>query len=179
MKVRTWLTAALVWLVSTVGIAAAGQAQAPPPNPRAKPPAAEGDLAPAEVERLFDAYTIMQAQEVLKLSDAQFADFLPRLKLLHDTRRRNTQARRQLTLELNKLSLPPEGNDAVLREKLKELQDLDGRAAAELRRAYENLDQVLDARRQARFRVFEQQMERRKFDLMLRARQNQLKRVPK
>jgi hypothetical protein len=177
MKVRASLLAVMVWCVSTAAVA--GVLQAPKQVPRPRPPAADGELAPGEVERLFDAYTLMQAQEALKLADAQFTEFLPRLKALHDTRRRNEQARRQLVLELNKLSIPPEGNDAQLRDKLKELQELDGRAAAELRRAYENLDQVLEPRRQARFRVFEQQMERRKFDLMLRARLNQLKRVQK
>jgi uncharacterized membrane protein YccC len=177
MKVRASLLVVMVWCVSTAAMA--GMLQAPKQPPRPKPPASDGELAPGEVERLFDAYTLMQAQEVLRLGDAQFTEFLPRLKALHDTRRRNEQARRQLVMELNKLSLQPEGNDAPLRDKLKELQELDGRAAAELRRAYDNLDQVLEPRRQARFRVFEQQMERRKFDLMLRARMNQMNRVPK
>ena len=35
----------------------------------------------------------------------------------------------------------------------------------------EAVDQVLDLRQQARFRVFEEQMERRKVELLLRARQ--------
>ena len=61
-------------------------------------------------------------------------------------------------------------DENALQEKLRALQELDGRAAAELRRAYDTIDQVLDVRRQARFRVFEQQIERRKFDLLLRAR---------
>ena len=67
--------------------------------------------------------------------------------------------------------MPPDGDEgAGARERLQELQDLEGRAAAELRRAYDDLDQLLDVRRQARFRVFEQNMERRKLQLMLRAR---------
>ncbi len=177
MKLRAWVLVGVAWGVAAA--AAAGVVQPPKQVQRPRPPMAGGELAPGEVERLFDAYTLMQAQDTLKLPDDQFAEFLPRLKALHDTRRRNEQARRQLVMELNKLLVQPEGNDGQLRDKLKELQDLDGRAAAELRRAYENLDQVLDLRRQARFRVFELQMERRKFDLMMRARLTQLNRAPK
>ena len=38
------------------------------------------------------------------------------------------------------------------------------------RQAMEGLNQVLDLRQQARFRVFEEQMERRKVELLMRAR---------
>ena len=57
-----------------------------------------------------------------------------------------------------------------MRDRLRALQELEGRSAADLRRAYDTIDQQLDVRRQARFRVFEQNMERRKLQLMLRAR---------
>lgn len=125
----------------------------------------------AELQRLFDAYFVLQAQDALQVDDGQFAQFLPRIKFLQDTRRRNEQMRHQAVADLARLIAPGQSVDeAPLREKLRALQDLDGRSAVELRRAYEALDQILDARQQARFRVFEQNMERRKFDLMLRAR---------
>ena len=38
-------------------------------------------------------------------------------------------------------------------------------------KAYDAIDQVLDLRQQAQFRVFEEQMERRKIELVTRARQ--------
>ena len=62
--------------------------------------------------------------------------------------------------------------DAALRDGLKALQDLDARIVVDIRKAYEAIDQVLDLRQQARFRVFEEQMERRKIELVTRARQN-------
>jgi hypothetical protein len=40
-----------------------------------------------------------------------------------------------------------------------------------MRKAYNGIDEVLDVRQQARFRVFEDQIERRKIELMMRARQ--------
>ena len=36
---------------------------------------------------------------------------------------------------------------------------------------YDALDEVLDARQQARFRIFEERLEARKLDLLMRARQ--------
>jgi hypothetical protein len=135
-------------------------------------------LEVAELQRLFDAYQMMQAQEALQLDDAQFGQFLPKLKALQDTRRRNEQARHQLVMELARLTAPAGTTDeAVLKEKLRALQELEGRAAAELRNAYDTVDLQLDVRRQARFRVFEQNMERRKFQLMLRARRSEAGRL--
>ena len=51
------------------------------------------------------------------------------------------------------------------------LRDHDERAAVELRQAYDALDEVLDTRQQARFRMFEEQIEQRKLDLLVRARE--------
>ena len=51
------------------------------------------------------------------------------------------------------------------------MQELESRNAAEMRKAYNALDEVLEVRQQARFRVFEEQIERRKIELLTRARQ--------
>jgi len=124
-----------------------------------------------ELQRLFDAYFIIQAQDALKIDDAKFADILPKLKALQDVRRRHDQERRQAVGELAKLTAPAAVIDeSQIREKLRALQELESRAAADLRKAYDAIDQGLDVRQQARFRVFEQNMERRKLELMLRAR---------
>jgi hypothetical protein len=144
----------------------------------AQPPARGGDLdpansAPAEIQRLFDAYALVQAQDALKLGDDQFPMFLARYKALQELRRRTQTERTRLIRELVRLSAPDaKSDDAPLRDGLKALQDLDMRVAAEMKKAYEAIDQVLDVRQQARFRVFEEQMERRKIELVTRARQN-------
>ena len=52
------------------------------------------------------------------------------------------------------------------------LEELESRTAAELRRAYTAIDEVLDPRQRARFRLLEEQLERRKLELLIRARQN-------
>lgn len=129
-------------------------------------------LAPREVQRLLDAYALVQAQEFLSLTDAQYAQFLTRLKALQETRRRNERVRLELLQQLLKMTNARAGDlrEADLRDRLKALQDLDARSAGELQKAYESIDQVLDLRQQARFRVFEEQMERRKLELLMRAR---------
>ncbi len=132
-------------------------------------------MTPPEIQRLFDAYLIMEAQQALTLSDQQYPQFLTRLKSLQDTRRRNQQQRNQLMNELQRLTNPRaavRADDAMLKERLNTLQELESRSAAELRKAYAALDEVLDVRQQARFRVFEEQIERRKLELLMRARQN-------
>jgi hypothetical protein len=156
---------------------AAQPPQAPPARARQGRAGAAADGQPislVELQRLFDAYFILQAQDALKLDDAKYAEILPKLKALQDVRRRHDQERRQLVAELAKLTAPAAVmDDAPVRDKLRSLQELESRAAAELRKAYDAIDQVLDVRQQARFRVFEQNMERRKLELMLRARRGE------
>lgn len=141
------------------------------------PPAAPGDvpMRPAQVQQLLDAMVVMQAQDALSLSEQQYAQFLTRLKVLQTARRRHLQERNRLIGELQRLTNPraarPGVNEAEIRERLTALQELESRSAAEIRRAYDSIDEVLDVRQQARFRVFEEQIERRKLELIGRARQ--------
>ncbi len=173
---------AVTWTASAAS-AAAQDVQAPPAaSARVRPEArqAQGRAAAApqadrldiaELQRLFDAYTVMQAQEALQLDDEQFGRFLPKLKALQDTRRRGEQARNRLVADLGRLTAASAAVDeSAVRARLRDLQELESRTSADLRRAYDTLDALLDVRRQARFRVFEQNMERRKLQLMLRAR---------
>jgi hypothetical protein len=182
-RTRTFIITVLAAACACAAVGAAAQDPPPPPagTARVRPEPRQGQgrsaqqadrLEIAELQRLFDAYMVMQAQEALQLDDAQFGQFLPKLKALQETRRRNEQARNQLVGELGRLTAPSAAtvDEATVRERLRALQELESRSAAELRRAYDTIDQQLDVRRQARFRVFEQNMERRKLQLMLRAR---------
>jgi hypothetical protein len=160
-----------VWgmvLAATLGTAPTAVAQTPPA------PAEGAELRPAEIQRLFDAYLVMEAQQTLGLTDQQYGPFLTKLKLLQETRRKYLASRAMILLDLGRMTGPraPKTDDAAIRERLASLQELESRSAAEARRAYADLDALLDPRQQARFRVFEDQIERRKIELMLRARQN-------
>src|SRR5262245_34597335 len=138
---------------------------------------AEGDgladaaVTPAEVQRMFDAYALMQAQEQLKIADEQFTQFLTRYKALQDVRRRALQERARIVAELRRMVTSAQPDETQLRDRMKALQDVEARSAADEKRAYDAIDQVLDVRQQAKFRVFEELMERRKLELVTRARQ--------
>ncbi len=156
---------------------AAAAAQAPPTARPARPARSEpvgGTLGPGEIVRMLDAYAVVQAQDTLELSDAQYGPFVTRLKTLQETRRRNQQARNQMLQALRKLVGPQSAgslDEHAVREGLKALRDHDERAALEIQRASDAVDEVIDVRQQARFRLFEETLERRKLDLLMRARQ--------
>ena len=131
----------------------------------------QGGVTPAEIQRLFEAYESMQAQDALHLTDAQYPQFLPRMKTLQEARRRGTTDRGRIVANLSRLTAAdPPVDDAQIRAELKALDDVEARTRDEVRQAMDALNQVLDLHQQARFRVLEEQMERRKVELLMRAR---------
>ena len=120
---------------------------------------------------MFDAYALLQAQDQLKIGDEQYSQFLTRFKALQDARRAGLQQHARIIQDLRRMlngSQPPD--ESQLKERLKALDEGDARAAAEIRKAYDALDQILDVRQQAKFRAFEEAMEQRKLELVTRAR---------
>ena len=157
----------------TVALAEVGQ-NPPPQGGGPLPGLDNGDMTPGEIQKLFDAYLVMEAQQALELSDQQYPQFLTRLRTLQDTRRRTQQERNQLMGQLQRLTNPRLAkpvDESEIKGRLSSLQELESRTAAEMRKAYNALDEVLDVRQQGRFRVFEEQIERRKIELLMRARQ--------
>lgn len=159
--------------VSEPATTATSRHQAAGSGAEGRPNREPGELSAAEVVGMLDAYALVQAQNALQLNDSQYGSFVGRLKTLQETRRRNQRARNQIVQELRRLTNAQVAtvDEAAVRERLKALRELDERSAADLRRAYDSLDEVLDTRQQARFRIFEENLERRKMDLLLRARQ--------
>jgi len=166
--------------LAAVFVFCAGLAQAQPPATAgaAQPPqlpqtTADKPIGPGEIQRLFDAYIVYHAQEALQLSDAQYGQFVTRLKQLQNTRRRHQQTRNQILADLRRLTNPESGakDDTVISERVRALRDEEERAAAEVRKAYDGVDEALDLRQQARFRLFEERMEQQKLELVMRARQ--------
>ena len=144
------------------------------PEGRANRPAVTNN----ELVNMLDTYAIVQAQEALQLNDEQYAQFVTRLKRLQQVRRQNTQARNRILQELRRRTQAPTPDEAALRSELRALQDHEVAAAEELRRAYAAVDDVLDPRQQARFRIFEERMERQKLDLLMRVRNRALTAKP-
>jgi hypothetical protein len=188
VKLRSILVAGVLAVVCTASVMAGeagqgprpgqGQRQPQGPMPPGPPPgmqgSPEGAPNPGQIQRWFEAFTVLQAQEALQLSEAQYGRFVTRLKALQDARRRHQLARNQIMGDLRRLTNPQNGSndEASLTDRLKTLRDEDERSAAELKKAYEGVDEALDIRQQARFRIFEERMEQQKLELLMKTRQN-------
>ena len=135
-------------------------------------------MSPGEIQKLFDAYVVMQAQQELQLSDEQYPKFLARVKALQAARQKGLAERGRLIQDLRRLDHAPSLDERAARDQLKALADIDARLVTEVRDVMAGIDEVLDVRQRIRFRVFEEQMERRKFDLLMRARQANRARNP-
>jgi hypothetical protein len=134
---------------------------------------AESGVTPAEIQRMFDAYALVQAQDQLQLTDEQYGRFLARYKTLQDVRRRSLEERTRALGDLRRLVAPTAAapDEGAIKERLQMLDGLEAQRAADIRTAHQGVDEVLTIRQQALFRVFEEQMERRKLELVTRARQ--------
>jgi hypothetical protein len=158
---------ALIVVFATPAIAAQGR--------RAQPPGVAGGdaVSPAEIQRMLDGYMLIQAQDVLQLTDEQFPRFMARVRTWQETRRRTQGERLRMLQELRRMTTGRSGpvDEGVLKERLKALSDHDARASGEIQQLRDAIDQVLTPAQQARFRVFEETMEQRKIELLMRARQ--------
>jgi len=129
------------------------------------PPAGPGN--PQQVEQFLDTYALVQAQEQLQLTDEQFTTFAPRLTRLHIVRRRVGNQRRQLLGELRVLlGQSPAAGDEVIMAKVRALDDFTRRGGEEIQKASVEVDGALTAWQRGRFRLFEEQLERKKIDLL-------------
>ena len=70
------MAAAVAAAMFVVGLAGAARAQ----GRAGGVPPEDAAVSPVELQRMFDAYAIVQAQEFLKLGDEQYVKFLPRFR---------------------------------------------------------------------------------------------------
>lgn len=160
-------------------LAATGQAQAPGraaqrgAQPPEGAPAPAAGVSPGEIQQMFDAYVLVQAQDVLQLKDDQYAQFVTRLRALQGVRRRSENQRLMIINQLRRILQATDGrvDETMIQERLKSLDDLRTSSITEIKQAQDSLDEVLDLRQRARFRIFEEEMERRKVELVMRTRQ--------
>ncbi|MFN7917011.1 MAG: hypothetical protein U0Q55_16830 [Vicinamibacterales bacterium] len=164
--------------MATALVLLAGAASAQGRLPRRNGPLAQEGVSPGEVQRLFDAYVVMQAQQELQLSDEQYPRFLARVRVLQAARQKGLADRARILQDLRRLESAASLDDAQARTQLRALEEIDARTANEVRDAMNGIDEVLDTRQRIRFRVFEEQMERRKVELLMRARQSNRARNP-
>ena len=132
MNLKRWLIVVTTSLAVTLGggVAFGQQAPAPPPGGDETP-----NVSPLEIQRMFDAYALVQAQDRLKLSDEQFPQFLARFKALQEVRRRLQIERMRALRELNRLSQTEKVEDSAFKDQLRVLQEIESRTSAEVRKA--------------------------------------------
>jgi Spy/CpxP family protein refolding chaperone len=167
-----WFAVVGIVVAGAVSLSAQGALQRPQGAPGTPAGAAgqEAGITPGEIQRMFDAYALLQAQDQLRINDDQYSQFLTRFKALQDIRRKALQERTRLVQELRRILNDAQPDESQIKDRLKTLDDIEARAAVDIKKAYDAIDQVLDVRQQAKFRVFEENMERRKLDLVTRAR---------
>ena len=95
--VRVLVSSCLLLMLCAVASAQGRQGRA------AVPPAGEPGVSPGDVQRMFDAYALMQAQEQLKIGDEHFAQFLTRYKALQEVRRKDLQERARLVVDIRQI----------------------------------------------------------------------------
>jgi len=150
------------------------QQQQQPPQQRGRGPglATPGSGVPIqELQEMFDAFALVQAQRIMQLNDEQYARFFTRMKRLQDVRRQHHRQRVRLVNELRRGYGPDRADDQVLAERVRVIDELDTKFDQELRTARIAVDEALTVRQRAAFRFFEQDMEGQKVDYLTRARQ--------
>jgi len=96
------------------------------------------------------------------------------LKALQAVRRRAQADHARIVQQLRRLvqrsGQGGQARDEIV-EQIRALREADARAAADVAAASDSLDEILDPVQQAKLRIFDEQMERRKLELLMRARQ--------
>jgi hypothetical protein len=176
------IVAVAVFGVIGAGLSTGVAAQAPPAQGRGAGGGARGQnpaalqiapsMAPAEIERLFDAYALVQAQSALDLDASAFLVFLQKFQQYQAARHKHQVDRQKLLNEINNL-LKPEANidEVTLSAKTKALDDLELQDAQDENAALAAVDLTLNVRQRARLRVFINNQERNKLELIALARQ--------
>ena len=164
--VRRVVLASVVGLVALAAWPAAAQ-EPPPPGQQVNRPNAQGqrgrgqglpapgpNMTLQDMQSMFDAYALVQAQRVLQLNDEQYQRFFMRMNTLQDLRR----------------LWRDQAGEADLAGRLRAIDDLDLKFEGALRTARQAIDEALTVRQRAGFRFFEEDMERQKIDFLTRAR---------
>jgi hypothetical protein len=178
----------LVMLAGASAASAQTPPQSAPPATAAPAPAPERGRGPRAaqdggvrptvalntVQNMLDGYVLKQAQPALQLSDSQWVAFVAKMDVLQKLRRDHQRQHTQLINQLNQAAPPPNGragsqgtaDEATIAARVKAVDDLEAQMATEERAALAAVDSVLTVYQRARFRVFEENMEREKIRLL-------------
>lgn len=161
------------------------QQATPPPPPQTTDQSAQGrgagradnpqrpaaaDLAKLQtVEDLLEGMEISNADKFLQVDNQHYGEFIQRLRNLQKLRKQHQNQRQRLVMELRRLTnANPAVEDALLEAPTKRLDDFEKQAFQDMQTAYAAIDEVLNVRQRARFRLFEEMMEQRKLEILTR-----------
>lgn len=122
-----------------------------------------------ETFRLMDAYLISNLQESLGLTDEQFAKALPLVKKLQSDRRDFAKRRMQALRLLRKTLVSGSATEPGVADLLKDLKSASADERAGTLKNLEILDGVLTPIQQAKYRVFEAEVDLRLRHLLARS----------
>jgi hypothetical protein len=122
-----------------------------------------------ETFRLMDAYMISNLQESLGLTEEQFSRALPLVKKLQSDRRDFAKRRMQALRLLRKALASGTATEGIVLDHLKELKAASADERAGTLKNLESLDAVLSPLQQAKYRVFEAEVDVRLRHLLARS----------
>jgi hypothetical protein len=159
-------------LLSTAALAQteAGQAgqQRGQRGGRAGLPPVPANMSQQQLQAYLDTFTLIEAERQLQLNDDHYPAFVSRYRHVQQLKRRQLMERRRLTEALRVAATSANPNDDDLVARLRALDDFDQTISAELRKAYSDVDSQLTPLQRARLRLLEEQVERRKLELLMK-----------
>src|SRR5262245_30548296 len=149
--VKRTLTAMTIVLALATAADARAQGRAAQRGAQAPEGAAAPGVSPGEIQQMFDAYVLVQAQDVLQLRDDQYAQFVTRLRALQGVRRRYENQRLMIVNQLRRILQAADGrvDETMIQERLKSLDDLRATSLTDIKKVQAGLDEELDRRQRA------------------------------
>jgi Spy/CpxP family protein refolding chaperone len=120
-----------------------------------------------DVEGLMEAYVISKLQEALDLTDDQFAKMIVAQKKLGEYRRSYRRDRAATLQQMRQALRSAESREERLESLLNQLEERQLSFENQQRSGYKAIDAILDIRQRARYRILEQEIQRR-FQQMIR-----------
>jgi len=119
---------------------------------------------------MVDAYIVANIQESLGLTDDQYAKVVPLVTRLQKARRQYFEKRSEALRGLRRLLASGAAAEEEVKEALEALKAVEAEGPVRAHEQMEALDRVLSPLQQAKYRVFEMDVERRMRYLMRRGR---------
>lgn len=153
----------------------------PPPARVGRPGAgrnpAEGGLNMADVNEIFRGMELTSAERILQLSEQQFAPFMNEFRHLQRVRDQHQMQRQRLLnairQAINGFNGQPPADDATVEALTKKFDEFERMMDQEIKARHAAVDAVLTVRQRARFRVFQENMERQKMELLAKVMRSQ------